>query len=157
MFVHELADPLRDVAVRGAVETVAADAVFLVGFVGEAVEEGVLGHGLVEGGVEDADLGHAGHEFGAGVDTEDVGRVVEGCEVDAFFEGIHDLRGDEDGVGEFLGAVDDAMSNGVDFLHVFEDAVLFVGEGIKDHFYADAVVFDVGFEDDFFFAGRLMG
>ncbi len=82
---------------------------------------------------------------------------MEGGKVDAFFEGVHDLRGDEHGVGEFFGAVDDTVTDGVDFGHVFENTVFRVGEGFEDHFDADAVVFDVGGEDYFFFTGGLMG
>ena len=48
---------VADIAVTGAVKAVAPNAVILVEFVGQGVEISLSGHALVEGGIEDHDLG----------------------------------------------------------------------------------------------------
>jgi hypothetical protein len=82
----------RDVAVRGAVEAVAADAVLLVEVVGQAVEVGVGRQRLVEGGVEDGDLRHVGEHLHGHADAGHVDRVVQRRE-DREFLDFGDDRG----------------------------------------------------------------
>ena len=57
---------------------VTADVVLLVIFVGQGVHVGVGRHGLVEGRVEDQDLGHAGEQLGGVPGSAEVGGVVQG-------------------------------------------------------------------------------
>ncbi len=139
-FAEVFGGGVGDEFVAGAVEAVFADAELGVEVFGDGVEVGVFGHGLVEGGVEDDDVGDAGEGGFAGADAVEVGGVVEGCEdgggADGFFNGV----GDEDGGGEFFSAVDDAVADGVDFFKGFEGAVLGVGERLADDVHGFEVV-----------------
>jgi hypothetical protein len=113
------------------VETVAADLVLFIVLIGDGIGIGHGGHGLMEGGVEDGDHGHAGHELLAGLDADDVGGVVQRGEGIALLDGLHDLVGDDDGLGELFAAVDHAVADRVDLLHGADDAVLLVDEGVQ--------------------------
>ena len=129
---EDFADALADVAVAGAVEAVAAHVVLGVILVGQGIEEAACGHGLVEGGVEDAHLGHAGEQGLHGVDAGDVGGVVEGSQVVALLDHLLDFGGDEDALAELLAAVDDAVAYGLDFGVGGDAAYLGVGEDVED-------------------------
>ena len=64
-------------AVAGAVETVTADGVLFVEGIGNAVEECLARHGLVEGGVEHGDLRECGEELGSAFHAGSVCGFVE--------------------------------------------------------------------------------
>ena len=116
---------------RGAVEAVAADLVLLIVLIGKSIGVSHGRHGLVEGSVEHGDHGHAGHELLAGLDADDVGGVVERGEGIALLDCLHDLVGDDDGLGKLFAAVDDAVADSVDLLHGADDAVLLVDERVQ--------------------------
>ena len=122
---------LGNILVRGAVEAVAADLVLLIVLIGKSIGVSHGRHGLVEGSVEHGDHGHAGHELLAGLDADDVGGVVERGEGIALLDCLHDLVGDDDGLGKLFAAVDDAVADSVDLLHGADDAVLLVDERVQ--------------------------
>ena len=113
-------------------EAVAAHLVLFIVFIGQSIGIGDRGHRLVEGGIEHGDHRHAGHELLAGLDANDVGGIVQRGKGIAVLNRLHDLVGDDDGLGEFLPAVDDAVANGVDLLHRADHAVLFIDQRIKN-------------------------
>ena len=67
----------RYIAVRGAVEAIAAKLVFLVVFIRNRIDIGIIRHGLVEAGIENADLRNLADDLFAGTDTGKVCRVVK--------------------------------------------------------------------------------
>ena len=129
---HQLGAARGDIAVGGAVEAVAADAVVLVVLIGDSVHEGFAGHGLMESGVEYGNHGHVAHDVAAGLDAGDVGRVVQGRERDALFDGGHDGVVDAHGAGKLFAAMDDAVADGVDLLHGGHDTVLLARQLLDD-------------------------
>ena len=129
---HQLGAAGGDIAVGGAVEAVAADAVVLVVLVGDGVHERLAGHGLVERGVEHGNHGHVAHDVAAGLDAGDVGGVVQGREGDARLNGGHNAVVDLHGFCELLTAVDDAVADGVDLLHGADNTVFGAGELLND-------------------------
>ncbi len=68
------------IAMRGAVEAVATDAVIFVVIIGNCIHVSLAGHGLVESGVEHCDHGNISHNVAAGVDADDVCGVMQGSE-----------------------------------------------------------------------------
>ena len=70
----------------------------------------------MEGGVEDGDVGDALEDPLARLDAAEVRRHVQGAELDELVELRHDALRDDDGVRELLGAVEDAVADGVDVL-----------------------------------------
>ena len=113
---------------------VAADVVFRVEFVGNGVEVGVLGNRLVEGRVEDGNVGNARQELLCDVEADDVRRDVKRIERIDAFDLLDDVMIDEAGLGELFAAVHDAVSDGLDLVEGFERAVQ---KEVKDAFEAD--------------------
>ena len=121
---HKLGAALGDIAMGGAVEAVAADTVVLIILVGDGVHICLVGHGLVEGGVEHDDHGNIVHNSSAGENTGDVCGVVEGGKGGALFKLCNDLIVNLNGVGKLLAAVDNAVTDSVDLLHGGDNTVL---------------------------------
>ena len=113
-------------------EAVAADAVVLVILIGNGVHVCLTGHGLMERGVEHCDHGNVAHNGLAGVDTGDVGGIVQGSEGDALFERGHDCVINADGACKLLAAVNHAVTDSVDLLHGGNNAVLRAGQLVND-------------------------
>ena len=115
----------------GAVEAVAPDLVLLIPGVGQGVHVGLGGHGLVEGGVEHGHHGGAGHELPAGLDSDDVGGVVQRRQGIALLNGGHNLVRDQDGGGKLLPAVDHPVAHRADLAHGGDDAVVLVRHRVQ--------------------------
>ena len=134
VYAEEFAYLGADISMAGAVEAIAAHAVFLIVFVGEGVHVSLGGHRLVEGGVKHSYLRHVGHKRRDCVDAGHVGGVVERGNVVAFaylcLYGIVDKHA----FAEFLAAVHNAVSYGVDFAIALYAAFLGVGEYVENGF-----------------------
>ena len=120
---HQLDGALGDILVGGAMEAVAADGVILVILGGNGVAVSLGGHGHVESGIEHGDLRGVGHDRLTGADAHQVGRVVQGAEGNALFDGGDDLVVDDAGVKELHAAVQDAMADGIDLVGGLDHAV----------------------------------
>ena len=108
---EQLRGATRDEGVRRAVEAVAPDPVFVAPAQGHGVGVGVLGHRLVEGGVEDRDLRHLGEEPQRDPQSLQVGRVVEGRERDEVLDDVEQAFVDERRLGEEFATVHDAVTH----------------------------------------------
>ncbi|MNZ77008.1 hypothetical protein D3C78_955310 [compost metagenome] len=97
----------------GAVEAVAAHAVFLVQEVRHGVAVGAIRHALVEGGVEDADLRQGREQVHGGVDAAQVGRVVQRGELDVGFDAGQGFFVEQGGGEEALAAMHHAVADAV--------------------------------------------
>ena len=82
----------------------------------------------MKGGVEGPGHGDAGQDLLAGLDADDVGRVVQRRQGDALLQGGEHGLGDRHGAVEFFAGVDDAVADGEDLVFVLDDAGLGVGE-----------------------------
>ena len=86
----------------------------------------------MERGVKHGDHGDIAHDSLAGVDTGDVGRVVERRKRGALFDRGHNGIVDLDRAGKLLAAVDHAVTDSVDLTHGGDDTVLSAGELVDD-------------------------
>ena len=120
------------VTVGGTVEAVAADAVLLIVLIGQRIHICVVGHGLVEAGVEHSYLGHAGHHSLASADTGQVVRIVERTKFAALFDGCNNIFVHDHGTGELLTTVENAMSYCGDFRQGLDHTVLGRYEGVQN-------------------------
>ena len=82
----------------------------------------------MESGVEHCNHGNVAHNVAAGVDADDVCRVVQGSEGSALLERFHNCIVDAHGGSKLLAAVNDAVADSVDLLHGGDNAVLGAGE-----------------------------
>ena len=101
-------------AVAGAVETVAAHAQFAVELAGDGIHIRVFGHGLVECGVEHGHIRQAFEDVLRGADAQQVGRVVQRCQRNAFFDGCHHAVVNQHGFAVFFAAAHHAVADGTD-------------------------------------------
>ena len=122
-------------------EAIAADAVFVIEFVGEPIHIGMLGHRLVEGRVKYPYLRNLGEYLRHGFDTEDVGWVVKRSELCALMEHIYYLWGDTYALCKALCTVYEAVTDGVDLIEGLYEVLFF--ENVEDNLYAACVVRNV--------------
>ena len=139
---QELAYALRYIAVAGSVETVTAHAILLVQFVGKSVHIGIVGHCLMKSGIEHTHLGNVGQKCANSVHTLDVGRVVQGSQVVAGSECLHNLGGEDNGLVELLAAVHHAVTYSIQFLQAIEHSIVASGEHLENPLYTSGVLLD---------------
>ena len=147
------ADP-GDVLVARAVGAVTADAVLLIVLVGKAVHEGVGRHRLVEGRVEGDDLRDRREHGLHGTDAQQVRRIVERGEIAAEVDLLQDVVVHEDGTGEEIAALDDAVADRLDVLEGSQDARLGIRQRLQDQLHAHPVVRDGKILHDLLASGR---
>ena len=86
----------------------------------------------MEAGVEYGNLGNAGHHGLAGTDTGEVVGVVQRAKLAALFDGCDNLLVHDNGAGELLTAVQNAVTYGRDLRERSDYAVLGRYEGIEN-------------------------
>ena len=84
----ELCGTLGYKAVACSVETVSSDLVFLIILMRQTVKICLLRHCLMKSGIEYANHRHVRHQFLAGIDTDQVCRVVKRCKIVALFDSL---------------------------------------------------------------------
>ena len=94
------------------VKAITPDPELLAPLGGHGIRVGGGRDALVEGGVEDRDLGHVREGRDRGVDAEQRGGVVQGRQRDEVVDGRTDLVGDDHRVAEPRPTVDDSMADG---------------------------------------------
>ena len=96
----------------------------------------------MEGRVEHTDLGNLGQQSGDGVDTLDVGRVVERGQIVALGEVGHHLGSEANALVELLAAVHHAVAYGIEFVKILEHGVVAGGEHLEDPLHTGSVLGD---------------
>ena len=97
-------------------ESVTANAILLIQLVGNCIQICVIGHGLMECGIEYAYLRNLGQELAYGVHTLKVCGVVQGRQVVAGCECLQYLRSQNNALVELLSSVHHAVSDCVDLI-----------------------------------------
>lgn len=82
----------------------------------------------MEGCIEHAYLRQTGHKLADGLNTLEVGRIVQRSQVDALFKSLEHLVGKHHALVELLASVHHTVANGVDFIEVFNNADFRIGE-----------------------------
>lgn len=108
----------------------------------------------MEGGVEYGNLGYVGENLLYGIDTFEVGRVVQRSNVDALDDFLFYGLVDEYRLVELLAAVYDAVAYGIDLFERGDAAVFFAHQRIEYEFDADGVFGNIFFENDLLAAGQ---
>ncbi len=119
-----------NVAVGGAVCTIATDAVLFVHVIGKTVHISLGSHRLMECGVKYENLGYVRHNCETTLDTLDVCAGVERCVVIAELELLENFIGEEHRLGEVVATVDYSVADSLDLGHVPDNADLSVCESI---------------------------
>ena len=121
-------------------KTVAPHPVVLVPAVGQGVDKGVGGHGLVPGGVHDGAVGNLGQHGPRRFDSRDVGRIVQRCQVGQCLEGVESFPVDDHRLGELLSAVYDPMSHRLDLVEVVNRSDIRIGQSLDNQLESHLVV-----------------
>ena len=122
--------------------TVAAHAEFLIILIGQAIHVGIGGHGLVEGGVEGNHLGDAGKGVLHGMDTQQVGRVVQRGKICAEGNLVQHVLVHQHAAGEEVSALHDAVTHGLNVFERAQHSGLRVCKGLQDEFHTFLVIRD---------------
>ena len=131
LYAKELAHALADVAVAGAMETIAAHAILDVQLMWQGIHIGIVGHGLVKRRVEYAHLWYLGQQGLHGLHTLDVGWVVEWGKVVACGESLHHLGGEHYALVELLSSVYHAVAYCIQFLEVAQYCIVTCGQHLE--------------------------
>ena len=130
LFAENLGGFAGHEAVARAMGAVAADLVFFVELVGDAIEVGLARHGLVEGGVEHGDLREAREELGGAFHAGGVCGFVERGEQRDAADVVNDFLRDALAL-DVLAAVHHAVADGFDGVGelLFGEELLHFGNG----------------------------
>ena len=131
LLAHQLGSTLGNVLVGGAVEAVATDGVILVVLGGNGVAVSLGGHGHMEGGVEHGDLRRGGHHLLASLDAHQVGGVMQWSQGDALLDGNDHVVIDDAGVKELHAAMQNTMTDSVDFVSGLDHAQLGIHQDLQ--------------------------
>ena len=119
--------------VAGAVESVTTDAVFLVIFVGQAVEIRLRRQSAVKCRVKHDRLRHTGQYLAHSVDTSQIAGGVERSQMLEALDLLYHLVGNDGAVLENLAAVGNTVADSADFLQVLDNANLRIGQSLEDY------------------------
>ena len=131
---HQLDAALGHEAVGRAMEAIAAQMVLGVILGGDGIAVCLRGHGHMERGVEHGDLRLARHGLLAGLDAHEVGGIVQRAEGDAVADGLLAGLVDDAAFNKLVAAVQNAVTDSVDFVDRLDDAVLRVDQNRHDRF-----------------------
>ena len=104
-----------------AMESIPSDTVVFVQGIGQAVQIGMLGQGGMKGRVEDGHMGDAREKRFAGLDTLQVGWVVEGGQLTVFSNDLFDGIIDDGRCRDGLPSMNDPVADGGNRLICFDD------------------------------------
>ena len=110
----------------------------------------------MESRIEHRNVGGVGHHLLAGLNALNVGRVVQRPEDDVVIDGFHDLGVDDLGLGEGRAAVQHAVTDRVDLLHVGDNALFLIGQRLDDVGHGVGMVLQRLVEHDFALGGGLL-
>ena len=99
----------------GTVEAISANAMLLIQAVRNPVKICLFRHRLMKGGIENSNHRDPGHQFLAGINSRQIGRVVKRRQVGYLFNRTLDFFCDPHRFGKFLSPMHDPMADGADF------------------------------------------
>ena len=111
----------------------------------------------MEGGIEYGNLRGVGHQFLAGTDTGNVGRLMQGSHIAQIFDLFQHFIGNHNGFVEDFTAVHLTVAHCIDFIHGFDDTVVGVNQSSQDFLDAVHMVGDGAFQSYFVLAGGGVG
>ncbi len=153
----DLCRPRRYIVVACTMKTVAADLVLLIILIGKSIQIRLLRHGLMKRRVEHCHHRHIRHDLLAGIDADQICRIVERRQIVALLDGFQHLVIDDYGRCKLLAAVHHAVSDRVDLVKRLHYAVIRVCERVDHQFDRHSVIGHRRLDLYFILAGRRMG
>ena len=124
-------------------ETIAAHAVLLIQLVGDSIHISLGRHGLMEGRIKNTYLRQTRHQFLHGINTLQVSGVMQRSQIADGLESLQHLVSEDNALVELLTSVYHAVTDGIDFLQVFDDTDLRIGQQREDELHTLGMLGDV--------------
>ena len=124
-------------------ETIAAHAVLLIQLVGDSIHISLGRHGLMEGGIKNTYLRQTRHQFLHGINTLQVSGVVQRSQVADGLESLQYLVSEDNALVELLTSMHHAVTDGIDFLQIFDDTDFRVGQQREDELHTLRMLGDI--------------
>ena len=140
----------------GSMGAVAANMIFLIIFVRQAIHVGIRRHGLMEGGVESNDLRHSWKHFLAGLNAKQVSRIMQWSEIAAIFNLLHHVVIHDGAAAEEVCPLHYPVAYGINVIKRIKDAVLFIHQRTKNYAHSFFMIRDRKILHDFVFTCRSM-
>ena len=141
---------------RGAVETVLADAVLFVVLVRDRIHVRILWKRLEKRGVKHGDHRRFGHQGTTCIDTSKCSFVMERCKLCQIVDLGNYIVIDERGLFEELATMNDAMANSRNIVHVFNDGIGTRTQDVQDHTHSSGMVWQRQFVHEFVFINAVL-
>ena len=145
------------IAMARTMEAVFTDSVLFVFFIFDAVHEGHRRHGLMESRIKDSHLRGVRHQFLASADTSNIRRLMKRSHITQGFNLLQVFFRNENGFTEHFAAMDNTVTNGIDFIHGFDDTMVGVNKGSKDFLDPIYMIGDLAFHANLILACRRVG
>ena len=139
---EELANALTYIAMAGSVEAITTHAILLVEVVWQCIHVSVIGHRLVESGVEHAYLRNVGQKRCDCIHTLDVCRVVQRSEVVALSKSLHHFRRETNRFVELLAAMHHSVTYCIKLAKALQHGIIAVCQHFEDVLNACGMLLD---------------
>ena len=153
---EQLCRPRRYVVMACTVESVTAHLVLLIILVWKPVQISLLGHCLVKCRVKYCHHRHIRHNFPARVDSDKVCRIVERRKVVTRLDCLQHFVIDDNGAGEFLAAVHNAVPDCIDFIQRLDYAVAGIRKRVNHKLHSHGMIRHRRLDSNLVLSGRRM-
>ena len=134
---------LRNITVRSSVETITAHTILLVQFVRDSIQICMLRHSLVECSIEYTDLRNIRQNSCNGVNSFQVSRIVERCQIIAGSKSLKHFLSQQYWFTEAFTSVHHTMTYGIDFFEWLDSTIFGTYQCIQDEFHTYGMFGDI--------------
>ena len=127
-----------------AVETIAPNPIPLIQFIGQRIDMGPLGYGLVKGGIEHRHLRYRREQFSGNRDPVQIGGVVQWRQRTVCPYGFNHLVGDDRRLLKIFPAMNDAMADNGNLISGTHHPFMLIAEDLAHLVHAALVIGDPG-------------
>ncbi|CDA93373.1 putative uncharacterized protein [Bacteroides sp. CAG:709] len=152
----ELGTLLCDKLMAGTVSTVFADPVILIILVRKTIHVGISRNRLMECRIESNNLRNRRENSLHSPDTQDMGRIMQRCEIAAYLDLLHDILIDKSAGREILTSMHNSVAHSLDVVKRLQNAMLAICKCLKDKLHSHLVVRNRNILYDFLLTGSGM-
>ena len=132
ILAHHFSSFFCNILVAGSVEAISTNSVLFIIFVGNRINIGFGGHGLMESGIKDTNHRCIGHQSLAGINTGKIGGIMKRCQFHTFFQGIDYIRSDQHRGSIFFSRMNDPVADSTNFVHGSYDSMVLIHNGFQN-------------------------
>ena len=152
----ELGTLLGNELMAGTVSTVFADPVILIILVRKTIHISISRNRLMECRIESNNLRNRRENSLHSPDTQDMGRIMQRCEIAADLDLLHDILIDKSAGREILTSMHNSVAHSLDVVKRLQNAMLAICKCLKDKLHSHLVVRNRNLLYDFLLTGSGM-